>query len=225
MRAAAAAVLAQGTKHREGAWRAWRLSGALLEFSAWSSRQSPCLRHHLSISARTEQDALAQLQQQLHVRRKARQAALDEERRRRKRSRGQDSNSDDDADAAAGYDYDQRPGSYSVELSWDNGAQLWGFVLLFVAAWLLACEEHRLLLVAPVAAAGAVVYCIGSGVLLPNEAAVQQLARIFDQDGFTPHLVSVAVLWAVGCCFFCAGQPDTASTAPRLLWRQTSWVS
>lgn len=179
-------LFGQGTKHREGAWRAWRLSGALLEFSAWSSRQSPCLQHHLSSSACTEQDALAQLQQQLHVRRKARQAAVEEERRRRKRSRGQDSSGDDSADAA-GYDFGQRPGGYSGR-SW-QGCVLWSCVLVVVAGWCVG--RKGVLLLAPVAAAGAAVYCISSGVLLPNEAAVQQLARVFDEDGSAAILVRV----------------------------------
>lgn len=204
-------LFGQGTKHREGAWRAWRLSGALLEFSAWSSRQSPCLQHHLSSSARTEQDTLAQLQQQLHVRRKARQAAVEEERRRRKRSRGQDSSGDDSADAA-GYDYGQRPGGYSG-CSW-QGCALWGCVLVVVAGWCVG--RKGVLLLAPVVAAGAAVYCISSGVLLPNEAAVQQLARVFDEDGSAAILVRVT-LGVGGPVLCCAALADKASNTPSLL--------
>lgn len=197
-------LLVQGTKHREGAWRAWRLSGALLEFSAWSSRQSPCLQHHLSSSARTEQDALAQLQQQLHVRRKARQAAVEEERRRRKRSGGQDSSDDDSADAA-GYDYGQRPGGHSGR-SW-QGYVLWGCVLVCVTGW---CMWRKWVLLLPVAAVAATVYCISSGVMLPNEAAVQQLARVFDEDGSTAILVRFK-LGVGGTVLSCAALADKAS--------------
>lgn len=176
---------AQGKKHRDSTWRAWRLSGALLEFSAWSSRQAPCLQRHMSDSTSTEQDVLAQLQQQLSIRRKARQAALESAQRRQKRVRNGESSTDQDSAAAAGWD--QLQAADADSLSW-QGCALWGSVLVIVAGWCLSWQKA--LRFAPVIAAAAVVYGVSRGLLLPDEAAVQQLAAVFGADGTSATVVS-----------------------------------
>lgn len=167
----------QGTKHREGAWRGWRLSGALLEFSAWSSRQLPCLQHHVAGSSSTEQDTLAQLQQQLHIRRKARQAAVEAAQRRQKRK---DATSGSNRDSAEGFAHQHLKGAgEAVGSSW-QGRVVWVTVLLLVGQWCVF--QRKGLVIAPITAAAAVVYGVSRGLLLPDEAAVQQLAAVFDAN-------------------------------------------
>lgn len=188
----------QGTKVREDVWRAWRLSGALLELTAWSSRQSPCLYHHLvaasstSSSSPDEQQVLSQLQQQLQTRRKARQAAVEALQRRRKRQqRGGGSSSDDlDNDSPAGGS--GVGGGSGSAVSWEfsawQGCVVWGVVLAAAVGW--SCARSSLVFTAPLVAAAAAVYAVASGVLLPSEAAVQQLAQVLDANGMQAALVS-----------------------------------
>jgi hypothetical protein len=53
-------------------------------------------------------------------------------------------------------------------------------------------------------AAAAVVLGVQRGLLLPDEAAVQQLAGIFDADGTKAVLVSdTVVLWSSDCVLCC----------------------
>lgn len=174
-------IAMQGTKHREGFWRAWRLSGALLEFSSWSSRQAPCFQHHLVNSTSTAQEVAAQLQQQLLIRRKARQAALEAEQRRKNR-KGQPTSATDtlDNDRARG------EGGYEAGSTW-QGFAVWASVLVIVAGY--SITRTRVVTVAPLVAAAGVVCYISNGVLLPDEAYVQHLASVFDADGMHAVLV------------------------------------
>jgi hypothetical protein len=177
----------QGTKHREGEWRGWRLSGALLELSAWSSRQSPCLQHHVADSSSTEQEVLAQLQQQLHIRRKARQAAVEAAQRRQKRK---DAGSSSNADSAEGPADQHLKGAGGVLGSSWQGRVVWVIVLMVVGQWCIF--QRTALLIAPIAAAAAVVYGVSRGLLLPDEAAVQQLAAVLDANQGLAAAVSAA---------------------------------
>lgn len=186
----------QGVKHREGSWRAWRLSGALLELSAWSSRQQPCLRHHLAArSNSTQEDVLARLQQQLETRCKARRAAVEASRRRHKRQQADDAgwaNSDDDMPAAS---HDTQ--ADSLKISAGQGGLVWCVLLLGVSGMLFI--DDRLLVTSGLAAAGLLAAAVSRGLLLPDEASIQQLGRMLHAGGMRANLVSGTPchLWAV----------------------------
>lgn len=180
----------QGTKHIEGAWRAWRLSGALLELSAWISQQPPCLYRHMASSNSSEEEVLAQLQQLLQTRRKARKEAVASLQRRQRR---QQKHSKAKVDSSAQDDVMTEPDSGSVQLSTWQGRVLWGVVLVVAVGFAFGSER---MLLAPLGAACLALYCTRTGLLLPNEAAVQQLGRILDAGGLQASMVSVLMLMA-----------------------------
>jgi hypothetical protein len=153
--------------------------------SAWSSRQSPCLQHHVADSSSTEQDILRQLQQQLHIRRKARQAAVEAAQRRQKRKDTGSSNADSAEDSA---DQHSKGAGKLFGSSW-QGLVVWATVLLVVGQWCVF--QRKTLLIVPVVAAAATVYGVSRGLLLPNEAAVQQLAAVLDANQGVAAAVSV----------------------------------
>lgn len=156
----------------------------LLELSAWSGRQSPCIQHQLHSSSNniTEQQVLLQAQQQLLTRRKARKAAVELMQRRTKhQGKAESSSSIDDSSFPTSYT--------SLGADWEvqtlRSCVMWAMVLLLVCLW--GVSSHWGLAVPVVL----VVVCLTADqMLLPSEAAVQRLASILDANGMAATLVS-----------------------------------
>lgn len=187
------APTSQGHKHVPGSWRAWRISGVLLELSAWSATQPHCLVHHATncsgttesvgrAEAATPAEALARLRQQLDVRQRARQQAIQDQQRRQQRAAGKQQGSTTSNNAAS----DASNVSFAAADRAQTGA-VW-LTLLLAASWLLL---HDVQLVALAAVAGA-----GFWWLLQSDGAVAALAAQLAGNSVQSALVSSA--WGGG---------------------------
>jgi hypothetical protein len=180
--------LLQGTKYKEGTWRAYRVSGLLLELSAWTAQQQPCLQHHLSEGA-SEDKVLRQLQQTLQTRRKARQAALKAAYGPSAEHAASGADAAGSGTAAAG---DAGEGAaergFTAAGGTSVGGAMWSAVLVSVATWTLH-RKCRGVVAVTLLSAAAVVYSIGKGQLLADEASLQQLARLLEANSTAAILV------------------------------------
>ena len=128
---------------------------------------------------------LAQLQQQLQTRRKARQAAVDAARRRAQKRQGSGSASD----AGSGATADEEGQHAGASAAAGQGSAIVWCVLLVGVAGVFLLGRDSLFVAAGLGSAFVVVYGISKGLLLPDEASIQQLGRVLEGGGVSANLV------------------------------------